>query len=135
MCAVIAVPDFSQPPPGALCQACSRAVVRLREVAVTVMTRVALWVRYFTGSATPRRGAVLLVVRAAAAGDTLARVEVLTTRAALLAGGVLAATDAAAIERAAGDVAGATLGVAATLVPAADGAVVPVVRVAGTGTG
>src|SRR5690348_6479887 len=41
MCAVIPLPYFSQPPPGALYQACRCAVVRPRETPVTVITRVA----------------------------------------------------------------------------------------------
>ena len=45
MCAVTALPYLSQPPPGAFVHACRRAVVRPRDVAVTVMTRVALPVR------------------------------------------------------------------------------------------
>jgi hypothetical protein len=54
MCAVTAVPYLSHPPPDALRQAWSVAVVLPREWAVTVMTFVAVPVPKPSGSDTPR---------------------------------------------------------------------------------
>jgi len=82
MCAVIADPCFSQPPPGALSHACSVAVVRVREDATTVITRVAVPVEYPSGSRPPvTTVAACVVVVFGAAGRDEAEVS----------GGVLAA--------------------------------------------
>ena len=80
--AVTALPRLSQPPPAAFVHACSRAVVLACERAVTVMTRVALWVRKPSGRDWPlvvfvgavavvAAGCAAALVRLAVAADVL----------------------------------------------------------------